>query len=165
MLLYCSHTAVVYQFPQSLQVCDGLIHQLRVTGNRLQPVENTITSSAVLLLNGLHILLITVHFLPLKRSSKLLVCLNEPKINRPLSNCNVYSKDSLKCVIGCSVILPADLCVSKSLHIVFASSRPASPLWSFVILAVIRFTIWTRGSVLQFRSHVTVAVISLCLKT
>lgn len=53
VLLHCSNTGVVQEFPQSLQVCNGLIHQLRVTGNRLQPVENT-TSSSVLLLIGLH---------------------------------------------------------------------------------------------------------------
>ena len=37
VLLHCSHTASVNQFTESLQVCDGLVNQLGVSGDALQP--------------------------------------------------------------------------------------------------------------------------------
>lgn len=38
---------------------------------------------------------------------------------------------------------PADLCISKTLHVVLAGSGPASSLWLLVIAAVVRLALRT----------------------
>lgn len=59
---------------------------------------------------------------------------------------------------------PADLCISKTLHVVLAGSGPASPLWLLVIAAVVRLALRARGAVLQLGANVTVTVVGLGLQ-
>lgn len=61
-------------------------------------------------------------------------------------------------------VLPANLRVSETLHVVFASSWPSSLLWLLVIIAVIGLTFRAWWTVLQFGAHITVTVIGLSLK-
>lgn len=60
-------------------------------------------------------------------------------------------------------VLPADLCVSETLHVVLASPRPSSLLGLLVVVAVVGLAVGARGAVLQFGAHVAVAVVGLRL--
>lgn len=63
------------------------------------------------------------------------------------------------------IIIPADFCIGKTFHVVFAGSWPSSPLWLLVITALIRVAVRARGAVLQLGAHVTVAIVGLSLQT
>lgn len=61
-------------------------------------------------------------------------------------------------------VLPADLRVGETLHVVFAGSWSASLLWLLVIIAVVRLALRAWGAVPQLGAHIAIAVIDLSLR-
>lgn len=60
-------------------------------------------------------------------------------------------------------MLPANLSICETFHIVFACTWPASPLGLFFILTIIRLTLWTWWVALQFELWANIAVTVICL--